>query len=758
MSERLSPNWPIGGGLTSSLSEPLQAVIRKINLADVVLLLYAMAFIRQYLWVVSNNTLAWLVTALLSLVVWYSHLTTKPIETEANKIPRVFWLIVALPLLVIYGMRVAFPDGSFDQLNYHLLNSERGLRGLPFIAGDFFPAPFQLNPASDMITGITRHVLGYRLGTIANYLAVLWAATVIYKLLGSYVESLLGRCAGVLLVVLNEQVLFVINNYMIDLLALPLLLETTYLIISNGEGGANNRRRLIRIALFLGASVALKITNLAVVVPLVVVYAYRSIAAQTLKPADAVLFILAFIAPLLPFGVFIYWQTQSPIFPFYNKIFKSAYWPLINWVDIRWGPKTLWETLFWPVVVLLRPQRSSELAVHSGRSCIAFIAAILGLVLRRVDKSTRILCVVILSGLALWTLSSGYVRYALYLELLGGVTVLRLAYHFWSKPNGFREPLKLVIVSSVWALLLVQSFLAVKYASQLEWGMRTTFFRDSEAFLNESKHLLRDRSFLKFLAPRERKLLSEVDVWVESNFITSGLEALSQKNAPIILVCFPYYFETQPSLDRFSNALADASGKRMYSLVFAKDLSASLDMLYFRGLEMGKITPVTIPFFSDRTRFDMMLIEILPPGKGIKREHIKTSRAEAAMPAEAFKADIVADPHFLLKAGKPTTIYVTIKNVSESTWPALGQVDGKYAVRLGNHWIEESGRMIVQDDNRASLIYDLPPGQQIELPLTIGPPTTPGRYILELDMVQELVAWFGTSGSKTFRLNVLVEP
>ncbi|MFS8085746.1 MAG: hypothetical protein ACMG6H_08965, partial [Acidobacteriota bacterium] len=597
MTEQLAPNWSIGGPLTSSIGARLKPIIRNINFTDAVVLLYAMAFVRQYLWLVSNNTPAWILTSLVSLVIWYFHLASKPAEAEANRIPRAFWLIVALPVLALYSMRVAFPDGSFDQLNYHLLNSERALRGLPFSSRDFFPAPFQLNPAPDMITGITRYVLGYRLGTVINCLAIFWAGTVIYKLLGRYIGNSLLRCAGVLLIALNEQVLFVINTYMVDLLALPLLLEATYLIIRNEREEANseeakNKRRLIRIAVFLGAATALKLTNLAFVIPLIGVYAYKSRTAGTIKPANAGLFILALVAPLVPFSVFMYWQTDSPIFPFYNKTLQSPYWPLMNWVDIRWGPKTLWETLFWPVVLLFRPQRSTELALHSGRLCVAFIAAILGLAFRRAEKSTRILSLIVLCGIALWTVTSGYVRYAMYVELLGGVVLLRLTYQFWSSSTRYGRSAKLVLVSLVCALLAGQSFLAVRYASRVEWGMRTTYFYDQTAFLNESEYLLRDRSFLNFLAPRERKLLSEVDVWVESNFITSGLETLSQKNAPIVLVCFPYYFETKASLDRFSKAMADAAGKRVYTLVFARDLNPSLDMLYFRGLEMGKFTPV----------------------------------------------------------------------------------------------------------------------------------------------------------------------
>jgi hypothetical protein len=37
-------------------------------------------------------------------------------------------------------------------------------------------------------------------------------------------------------------------------------------------------------------------------------------------------------------------------------------------------------------------------------------------------------------------------------------------------------------------------------------------------------------------------------------------------------------------------------------------------------------------------------------------------------------------------------------------------------------------------------------------------PNIPGKYILELDMVQEGVAWFGHSGSKTKQIDINVTP
>jgi hypothetical protein len=469
---------------------------------------------------------------------------------------------------------------------------------------------------------------------------------------------------------------------------------------------------------------------------------------------------IGFLAPLLPFSAFMFWQTRNPIFPFYNKIFRSPYWPLINWVDIRWGPKAVWEALVWPFLIFIRPERTTELAVYSGRLCLALVAAIFCLLIRPAGKNTRALGVIILLGLGLWTLITGYVRYATYLELLGGVAIVGLSYHLSLKTAHFPFALRKVLTGLPWALLMAQALLAGVYIRRYEWSMRPTIFDSRAGFTAESKNFLRDYSFREFIPPRERELFDNVDVWVESNFITNGLETLARDDVPIILVCFPYYFETPEGLERFSQTLNAAAGKHMYSLVFTKDLSPSLDMLYFRGLEMGTFTPLSLPYYSKNNRFDMVMIEILPKGKGVSRENIKTTRATSPQAPNGFKADIQLDdtPPLRIKPGEKATIYFKVKNVSDATWPASGTVDGAYAIKLGNHWFDEKNVMVVQDDGRASLLYDLQPGNQIVLPLTVTAPFPPGQYTLEVDMVQERVDWYGSRGSNTFKLNMTVEP
>src|SRR5436305_12646356 len=196
---------------------------------DALVFLYALVFVRQYLWLIPDNALAWTLAAPLSAVAWYFYVTTKPFA--ARRVGREFWLVVALPLFFVYMWRAPFPDVSFDVLNYRLLHSERSLRGTLFAPGDFFPTPAPYNPAPDTLTGLFRLALGYRLGTIVNLLALVWSAQLVDKILRPFVARARQRSVCVLLVVLAEHLLFEVTNYMVDLPALPLLMEATYLAL-----------------------------------------------------------------------------------------------------------------------------------------------------------------------------------------------------------------------------------------------------------------------------------------------------------------------------------------------------------------------------------------------------------------------------------------------------------------------------------------------------------------------------------------------
>jgi hypothetical protein len=733
----------------------------RLEFGDFVLFPYVLTLAWQYVWVVNNRVLAWTLAAALSLCAWYVYVAYK--EFTEGKTPRAFWLLVALPLLLLYSARVAFPDTSFDVLNYHILNGERALSGPLFLESDFFPTIAPFNPAPDIITGLYRHLLGYRLGTLCNYLTLVWVGTILNRLFKDYLPTALVRCIAVLFILLAEPFLFQITTYMVDLLALPLLLEATRMAVDSSKSDAAGRTT--RIALLLGASVALKLPNLAFAIPITLVHAlnlflsnraavWRKRILSPLKklPAAAI----AFALPLAPFTLYIYKLTGSPVFYLYNGFFKSPYWPQSSVFDPRWGPKGAIETLCWPVLVFFEPNRLGELGVYSGRISLGFILAAVCLLTARGDRNIRGICFVTLLGAILWSATNGIGRYGLYLELTCGVVLIWLAWYVWKKTARFPISVRIAGQAPLWLLLLAQTGLALKYANDYEWSMRPTIFSEFRAFKRDSLYLLRDRSLPAFLGPDDLAFISEVDVWVESAYKTTAPQVLLRPNTPIIAVRFPEYFNSRESTKKFTASLAAAQGKRVFTLTDNANLPGTHQSLRTAGLVAGQMHPVSILYFSPWVKLDMLLVEVLPFWQTDDGRHGSTPRGQP-LPYTAFSAGLsVSQAVSSVRAGEQIVLRVMLKNQSNVIWPGQ-QPEWKYQVTVGNTWFAENGARLAELDRRVVLSRDLAPGESVELPLTLTTPAQPGNYTLRIDAVQEGVAWFGDMGSEVLNLKLRVE-
>jgi hypothetical protein len=738
-----------------------RALRRKPELGDALLFLYVSVFARQCFWRVEPEAASWTLTAAASALVLLAHLVTKP--EPAEKTPRLFWAVVGLPLLAVYLARVAFPDLSFDVLNHRLIQSERGLRGAQLLPGDFFPTIFPFNPSSDMLTGVARHLLGYRLGTFVNYLALLWTGTILYRLLRPVVERTTWRCLAVLLVLWTEHVLFEVNNYMVDLLALPLLLEATRLALGYRESGSK-ARDLLFSALLLGACVALKLTNAAAVLPVLFIFAARVLfprpdwRALKLTPLAAALCLL----PLLPHALYIYGETESPFFPLYNKILKSPLWPLINPYDGRWGPRDWQETFLWPLVSVASPERLSELNVYSGRIAFGVLAAALCLLMPRAGTRARLLALAVLLGSVLWSATSGYIRYALFTELLSGLVVLHVARILFERLAGRARAVGVGLAALLTCVLVAQSALALSYVSETEWSKRPTLHDAPGEFRKELRWLWRDRDLLKFQTEETRSLFSRVDGWVVSGVKTNGVEVLLRPDVPMLALNNLEYFDRRRSIERFARAAERLRGRGVYSLAMAEDLDSALGLIRRRGLGVGATRRLRVRFYSARTEFDMVLIEVVvPPRRETPRRaggEPEVTEASEPLPYEASLAGFsAAGVPERMRAGEEATISVTVKNLSEYVWPARGRKDLTYTLHVADSWLDGDGRIVNNLDGRSGLPRDLWPGEEAVVPLKIKAPKKPGEYVLEIDVVQEGVTFFKDRDSAPLHLTVRVE-
>jgi predicted branched-subunit amino acid permease len=759
-----------------------RAVLSKLQLpGDFLLIIYLAVLVRQYFWwLTGNNAPAWIASAVVAAIIGWVYVSTKEIpEHESTGLP--FWLVAVLPLVFVYSMRSVFPDVSFDVLNYRLLHGERALRGFIYLPGEFFPTPAPYNPAPDMVTGIFRHLLGYRLGTVANLLAMIWVARITDKLLRPFLRNAWLRAGSVLLALMAEHLLFEINNYMADLLALPLLLEATYLALRQAEW-QNKRRNLAVVALLLGMSVAFKLTNAAIALPIVLLCAYRVLplrrshdqrTAMPLKELarTTLLCAVAFVLPLVPFSAYLYRETGSLVFPVFNGLFKSVYWPASSTWDPRWGAAGLWEKLEWPILISFRPERLSELAVYSGRISFGFTAALVGLIVVRREARLRELCYLTVASSLLWSATTGYIRYALYVEILAAIVVLALVARLAQTARAHESNEKagrarLMLACLLGAGLIFQACLAAYYVSETEWSGRPTIFTQPGPYMREARYLLRDRSLRSFLSPETRDKFDPVDVWIVSSMKTSSLEVMLQPNAPMIGVNTGEYFMTDAGRARFEQALARVSGKRMFTLAFAEDLDAAKAALRERGLVAKEAVLVEIPFYSPRALIKTFLIEVAR-SSGAKSQqnvapgNIAPNNNVASVASDhdaAYHAEISAvEQPSIMTAGEKRTLQLTVRNAGDAVWRSRVAQGWMNVVTAGNRWLTADGTGIVNEvDGRTAVPRDLKRGDQAELALIVTAPKTEGQYLLEVDMVHEGVTWFYQRGSPTLRWAVKV--
>ena len=145
-------------------------------------------------------------------------------------------------------------------------------------------------------------------------------------------------------------------------------------------------------------------------------------------------------------------------------------------------------------------------------------------------------------------------------------------------------------------------------------------------------------------------------------------------------------------------------------------------------------------------------LRVLRPG-GIAVFQLPTGhrRPEHSLPDGAWRASFRVDrPPHQLSALQSQSIVVGVRNESDCPWPP------DQRVRLADHWLDARAEMAIVDDARTELPRRVEPGEEIELALLVTAPSVPGRYQLELDMVQDGVGWFAQRGSGTLRLPVEV--
>jgi tRNA (mo5U34)-methyltransferase len=141
-------------------------------------------------------------------------------------------------------------------------------------------------------------------------------------------------------------------------------------------------------------------------------------------------------------------------------------------------------------------------------------------------------------------------------------------------------------------------------------------------------------------------------------------------------------------------------------------------------------------------------IVVCRKAKGESGEALKHLSGQLKLEAGSRACPPGAELHFQLR----------VENTGLARWPATGDgAAGKGAVSLGAHLLWETEEEVDWDYGRARLPRDLEPGETANLEFKVRAPATPGRYIVEFDMVAEHVTWFEDHGSGTLRHELVVK-
>ena len=111
-----------------------------------------------------------------------------------------------------------------------------------------------------------------------------------------------------------------------------------------------------------------------------------------------------------------------------------------------------------------------------------------------------------------------------------------------------------------------------------------------------------------------------------------------------------------------------------------------------------------------------------------------------------------------MSAGNDIAGDVVIRNVSKNTWPSRANAKNRNNVNLSYRWKDLKGKVIVADGLRTPLPQDLAPGESVRLKMNIAAPARPGRYVINVTLVQEGFVWFDEKGGAALSLPVIVAP
>lgn len=376
---------------------------------------------------------------------------------------------------IIALMYSIYPDTSFDSLAYHVMNQDPVWQGKNGVS--FWEAMF---PLADRLFYLFRYLLGYKLGTMFNWVLLSLTYIQIVRILKKFCvkknnifDKIFNPYLWAFLCISLESVMVDIGTYLTDYTGIPLVLEAVLCLLEVMEVKKTNPFQMIYFVVCLAFLFLMKMTTLIYILPLLIIYVVLNRKQITYKTFFCCF--LVGIAIVFPQLLYNYVITERPFYPFYifsgpkglasgNGLISGG----TNPYDSRWGATSVFEMIFWPVIMLIKPEyRHMEMLKMPNLYPVLLVLCSLVLLVKRMktkvsNKKCEILVLISDTFLYLWIVSRTVDRYGLASLILCGVVTVCFIYCFWYS--------KVMIIS-----LAVLFFLQTGCSYYSLMGLRTNF-------------------------------------------------------------------------------------------------------------------------------------------------------------------------------------------------------------------------------------------------------------------------------------------
>ncbi len=437
------------------------------------------------------------------------------IVNNFEKWDLVFWVV----FILVTALTIIFPDEYYDSYSYHIYLQKNVFEDK--IYDDFFPGRTLTTytyALADRVYTLFSNKLGFRLGVIPSYFVLIVIFYQIKKYLTVILKnkninrkvisvlSILPMCAYIIL----EQA----GTYYVDNMCIALLLEFFYISLFEYQNTFKNKSKLYFLALLSGILVSVKFTNaFYMIVPLIYVLVKNIKDLKNIKWHDYFLLIVVAFLPMSVYMLDAIRDTGSPVFPYYNSIFKSKFFKEYNWFDGAYGINGILEVLFWPIVLFIHPTRGyviHEIDYNFLFGYIVSIAYISYLVIKKLirlkkkdkenllyDRNNLVMSLLVLySNFVLAQFCIGYVRYGSVVPVLSGILIIKYIIDCIERKQLFRTIiLSYAICAS--AVLGINNYFDTGKMSYYKGMFNNTQFVKERVLINASC-VFKDQDYLKY--------------------------------------------------------------------------------------------------------------------------------------------------------------------------------------------------------------------------------------------------------------------